>query len=297
TFRYCVSTFSGGSDHVQFNNSTVRVPCVMLLQWPDLYYHTSMDTIDKVSADTLKRVGWIVTIATLTLANAATETVFLLASQTAKNGIIRIEEATREAIEELFRKMEYPKFKDKPEELAKELAKTVFHFKSKIKHIIWREQEAVKSVKRIEENPKLDAFLSKYCEDIANLGQKEITTLEEAWNFVAKSLNVTFPVKLEETETEAELKKLIPKKLFKGTLEMDALKQLLSEKEYEWYQEILEKDMKFRIKMEEIVNFIDGKRSAYHILRAVSAEYDETNPEYVLKLLRDMEKAKLITFE
>ncbi|MEM3700462.1 MAG: DUF4910 domain-containing protein [Candidatus Bathyarchaeia archaeon] len=297
TFRYCVSTFSGGSDHVQFNNSTVRVPCVMLLQWPDLYYHTSMDTIDKVSADTLKRVGWIVTIATLTLANAATETVFLLASQTAKNGIIRIEEATREAIEELFRKMEYPKFKDKPEELAKELAKTVFHFKSKIKHIIWREQEAVKSVKRIEENPKLDAFLSKYCEDIANLGQKEIATLEEAWNFVAKSLNVTFPVKLEETETEAELKKLIPKKLFKGTLEMDALKQLLSEKEYEWYQEILEKDMKFRIKMEEIVNFIDGKRSAYHILRAVSAEYDETNPEYVLKLLRDMEKAKLITFE
>ncbi|MEW6506053.1 MAG: DUF4910 domain-containing protein, partial [Chloroflexota bacterium] len=53
TFRYRMTTFSGGSDHAEFTNSTVGVPCVMLLQWPDLYYHTSMDTIDKVSEDML----------------------------------------------------------------------------------------------------------------------------------------------------------------------------------------------------------------------------------------------------
>ena len=297
TFRYRTSTFSGGSDHAEFNNSTVGVPCVMLLQWPDLYYHTSMDTIDKVSADTLKRIGWITTVAALTLANATGETAFLLASQTAKKGIIRIEEASREAIEELFKKKEDPKLKDKPEELAKELAKTAFHFKNRIEHIIWREQKAIISVKRLRENPELGALLNRYCEDIANLGQKEIATFEESLNFIARALSVTLPTNLEETETEAELKRLIPRRLFKGTLDTEALKQALSEKEYEWYEEIWDKDPGFGKKMEEIVNFIDGKRSAYNILMAVSAEYDETNPEYVLRFLKDMEKAKLVTFE
>jgi hypothetical protein len=256
-----------------------------------------MDTIDKVSAETLKRIGWITTVAALTLANATIETAFLLAIQTAKKGITRIEEATKEAIEELFRKRENPKLKDKPEELAKEVAKTAFHFKNKIEHVIWREQKAIKSVKRIGENPELDAFLNRYCEDIANLGQKEIVTFEEALNFISKALGITLPTKLEETETEAELKRLIPKKLFKGTFNTEALKEALSEKEYEWYQENWDKDPEFVKKMGEVVNFIDGKRSAYNILMAVSAEYNETNPEHVLRFLRDMEKAKLITFE
>ncbi|MEM3760239.1 MAG: M28 family peptidase, partial [Candidatus Bathyarchaeia archaeon] len=297
TFRYRASTFSGGSDHAEFNNSTVGVPCVMLLQWPDLYYHTSMDTIDKVSADTLKRIGWITTIAALTLANATAETAFLLASQTAKKGVVRIEEAGREAIEELFRKREDPKLKDKPEELTKELTKTACHFKNKIEHIIWREQKAIKSVKRLGENPELDTFLNKYCNDIENLGRKEIAIFEETLNFIAKALSITLPAKLEETETEAELKRLIPRRLFKGTLDTETLKQALSEKEYEWYQEIWEKDPGFGKKMEEIVNFIDGKRSAYNIVMAVSAEYDETNPGHVLRFLKDMEKAKLVIFE
>ncbi|MGC8896432.1 MAG: DUF4910 domain-containing protein [Candidatus Bathyarchaeia archaeon] len=297
TFRYRASAFSGGSDHAEFNNSTVGAPCVMLLQWPDLYYHTSMDTIDKVSVDTLKRIGWITTVAALMLANATMEMAFLLASQTAKKGTMRIEEAAKEALEELFRKKEDPKLKDKPEELAKELAKIAFRFKNKMEHIIWREQKAIKSVKKLGENQELDTFLNKYCNDIANLGQKEILTFEEALNFMAKALGITLPTKLEEAEAEAELKRLIPKRLFKGTLDTEVLKQALNEKEYEWYQEIWEKDPEFGKKMEEIVNFIDGKRSAYNIVMAVSAEYDETNPEHVLRFLKDMEKAKLVTFE
>jgi hypothetical protein len=148
TFRYNTTTFSGGSDHAEFTNSTIGVPCIMLIQWPDLYYHTSMDTIDKVSEDSLKRVGWITTIAALTLANATAETAFQLANLTASKGIIRIEEAAEKGVEELFKKKEDPKLQDKPAELAKKLAKTAFHCKNKIEHAMWREQQAIKSVQR-----------------------------------------------------------------------------------------------------------------------------------------------------
>lgn len=296
TFRYRTSTFSGGSDHAEFNNFTVGVPCVMLLQWPDLYYHTSMDTIDKVSAAGLKRVGWIATVAALTLANATAETAFLLAFQTAKRGIARIEEISREAVEELFEKTKRPKLEKKPDELAKELARTVLYSLSRIEHAVWREQEAVRSTRKLGENAESYAFLEKYCEDIADVGQKETVRLQEALNFVTNTAGITLPAKTEETGAEAELKRLVPRRLFKGTLDTTVLKKTLSEKEYEWYQEIWEKDAEFGKKMEEILNFTDGKRSAYDILKAVSAEYSETNPEQMLKFLRDLEKTELVAF-
>ena len=269
----------------------------MLLQWPDLYYHTSMDTIDKVSEDSLKRIGWITTMAALTLANATAETTFQLANQTASKGIIRIEEAAQKGVEELFRKKEDPKLKDKPADLAKELAKTAFHYKNKIEHVMWREQQAITSVERLGENQELNSLIDKLCEEIANRAQQKTARLEEALSFIAKTLAITIPTKLEETEADAELKRLIPKRLFKGTLNFDLLKKVLGEKEYEWYQEIDEKDRGFHNKVAEFVNFMDGKRNAYDILKAVSAEYSETNPEYALKFLRDLEKANLITFQ
>jgi hypothetical protein len=296
TFRYSSTTFSGGSDHAEFTNSTVSVPCVMLGQWPDLYYHTSMDTIDKVSEDSLKRVGWITTIASLTLANATAETAFQLANQTASKGIIRIEETAQKGVEELFKKKEDPKLKDKPAELAKELAETAFHYKNKIEHAMWREQQAIKSVERLGENPELNTLIRKLCEEIVNQAQQKTATLDEALSFIAKTLAITIPTKLEETEADAELKRLIPKRLFKGTLNFDTLKKVLGEKEYEWYQEIDEKDRNFHNKATEFVNFMDGKRTAHYILKTISAEYTPTNPEHVLKFLHDLEKANLITF-
>jgi aminopeptidase YwaD len=297
TFRYNTTTFSGGSDHAEFTNSTIGVPCIMLGQWPDLFYHTSMDTIDKVSEDSLKRVGWITTIAALTLANSTAETAFQLANQTASKGIIRIEETAQKGVEELFKKKEDPKLKDKPAELAKELAKTAFHYKNKIEHVMWREQQAIKSVERLGENQELNTLIDKLCEEIASRARQKTARLEEALSFIAKTLTITIPTKLEETEADAELKRLTPKRQFKGTLNFDTLKKVLGEKEFEWYQEIDEKDRSFHNKVAEFVNFMDGKRNAYDILKAVSAEYSETNPEYALKFLRDLEKANLITFQ
>jgi hypothetical protein len=293
TFRYATGAFSGGSDHAEFTDSTIGVPCVMLLQWPDLFYHTSMDTIDKVSEDSLRRVGWIVANATLTLANATFETAFQLASDTASKGMIRIEEAKREAVEELFKKRQEPKLKDKPEELVRELERTASHYKSRIEHFAWREQEAVKSVRRLGESPELNASLSEHCRNIADLANQEIARLQETLSFIAKTSSLTLPSQAEHPEPDKELG-IVPKRLFKGTLDSSVLKKVLSEKELEWYEEVRETDGDFDKKSAEILNFMNGKRSVYEIVKAVSAEYSETNPEHVLKFLRDLEKAKLV---
>ena len=47
--------FSGGSDHMVLADFGIATP--MIIHWPDRYYHTSKDTLDKVSKEELKRVG------------------------------------------------------------------------------------------------------------------------------------------------------------------------------------------------------------------------------------------------
>jgi hypothetical protein len=296
TFRYATTAFSGGSDHAEFTDSTIGVPCIMLLQWPDLYYHTSLDTIDKVSEDSLKRVGWIASVAVLTLANADAEEALLLASQTASRGMSRIEDAARQAVHELVQKKRDAKFEDKPDELAAELATTKQRHVAKIEHVIRREQQAIRSVLRLGESPELNAFVNAYCEDIEDLGKQEIARVRDVLTFVVDAANLKLPAESKDGQQD-ELKKMIPRRQFKGTLGFDLVRKGLGEEEFEWYRQVEEEDKEFGKKMVEILNFMDGKRSMLEILNAVSAEYSETKPENALKLVRDLEKLKLVALE
>ena len=57
SFRYTTHGFSGGSDHYIFSDPTVGVPMPMIIQWPDKFYHSTADTLEKVSPATLNRSG------------------------------------------------------------------------------------------------------------------------------------------------------------------------------------------------------------------------------------------------
>jgi aminopeptidase YwaD len=46
--RISAQPFAGGSDHMVLSDPDAGVPCPSLCQWPDKFYHTDMDTPDKV---------------------------------------------------------------------------------------------------------------------------------------------------------------------------------------------------------------------------------------------------------
>jgi len=288
TFRYRVSAFSGGSDHAEFNDSTLSVPCVMLLQWPDLYYHSSMDTIDKVSGESLKRVGWITTVAALTLADATVEDALFMANLARWGGMARLREVSKEAVTTLYTNRDFS---------SEKLAKIVFNFKNKMEHTVQREKSAVESVERLESTPELEGFVAKHLEDLEQCSQLETQRFEEASVRVAGTVCVTLPLEQKEAEAARKARELTPKRLFKGTLDEDSFKKALGDQEYEWYENIRKKDEGFRKKMYELFNFMDGTRTVYDIVKAVSAEYGETNLEDVLKVVHDLEKTKLISFQ
>ncbi|MFW9851650.1 MAG: DUF4910 domain-containing protein [Candidatus Thorarchaeota archaeon] len=66
-WNYRINPFSGGSDHILFNDDPVKIPSIMFGH-PDTFHHTNLDTIEKVDPTTMKRVGVTTTMATITAA-------------------------------------------------------------------------------------------------------------------------------------------------------------------------------------------------------------------------------------
>jgi len=298
TFRHRVNAHTGGSDHHEFVDSTIGVPCVMLLQWPDLYYHTNQDTQDKVSAQTLKRIGWVATIATITLANADTEEAYSIAIQTYTKGITRLQTALKEAIQTLLETKNNPKNKTKPKKLAQTLAKTAQQYRNKLEHIARRETQAIKSTKKLASSPELNSFIAQLTENITAQAKYALTQIQQTLALIQKTTDIKIPRKTRLAPAEKQAIKIIPKRQFKGTLNWEILsRKTLSPKDYEWHTEISLKDKQFNQKLAEVINLADGKQNLHQIINAVSAEYTPTNSKHILKILRHLEKQNLITLK
>jgi hypothetical protein len=68
--RHQETRFSAGSDHYILSDPTVGIPTPMLSQWPDKFYHTSADTPDKISPESLARSGVLASLYAFWLASA-----------------------------------------------------------------------------------------------------------------------------------------------------------------------------------------------------------------------------------
>ena len=52
-----ITPYSSGSDHDDYDSSTIAVPSLYLRDWPDIYIHTDHDGLDQIDATKLRRVA------------------------------------------------------------------------------------------------------------------------------------------------------------------------------------------------------------------------------------------------
>ena len=277
-YRFARTPFSDGSDHAEFNESTVGVPCVALTQWPDKFYHTSMDTLEKVSEDSLTRVGLAVASSVLLMADADGETVRRLSCLTATEGMKRISDAVGLAAKDMSA--------SKQGRVPGTPPPSFFH-ENRLKHIVDREVAAVRSVSRLEEAGDGDDFIERQAVAVRAHGDREEARLKA---FVADS------VERDRSKPSTEMSEVIPKRLFKGTLDSDMMKEKLGREGYAWYRDMDEKDPAFSGKMFEIVSLMDGDRSLRDIAEFVSAEYGYTDYGVIVKFADDLERLRLISY-
>jgi hypothetical protein len=100
--RYATTDFAGGSDHYIFSDPTVGVPMPMLIQWPDKFYHTSADTLDKVDAQSLARVSSIAASYAFFIANAGQSEVTWLSHEMLTQFRNRLSSLTQDYISSLM---------------------------------------------------------------------------------------------------------------------------------------------------------------------------------------------------
>ena len=103
-FKWAVTPYSGGSDHYILSDPTVGIPTPMIIHWPDLFYHTSQDTVDKVSPEELKRVVMMTSTYAYFLANAGYEEGLWLANLVVAEAKKRLLETVQEGLSSIMAK-------------------------------------------------------------------------------------------------------------------------------------------------------------------------------------------------
>lgn len=290
TFRFRGTPFSVGSDHAEFVEPSTGVPCIGMTQWPDMFYHTSMDTIDKVSETSLRRVGWIAAVTILRLADADEDAAFALASLCGSRGLARIAQAGEKASAEMFAaKAAGTKGR------ASRLADMVRFHSDRIDHVTAREQQVVRSVGDLCDCGRLDDFIEAQVGILADAGRMEQDKFDRTIAAIREDLGASI-ARPTPSQSEKESSRLVPRRLFKGTLDWTLLGDFLGEEGYKAYKKIEEKDPKFMSKTAEILFLTDGKRSVADIVKVAAAEFGPTDHSHVLKYLRDLERMKLVSF-
>lgn len=261
-FYFLIERYSGGSDHDVFVDGSVRIPAVLMIVWPDQWYHSSGDTPDKSDATQFKRVVTISAAAAAFLASAGpAEADRMMAEISARQGG-RLGDDRARAERTLLAAD------------AKSVHAAAKEARTLVNQGFLREKEALTSVRLAG----LDAVRAAHLKGIDDLYASR-----------CRSLNVRAE-KSAPTKDEIRLAELVPVRTQKmgGMMSMWTLREELQKLKYQPPMAIMMAEMELR-------NFIDGKRSILDIRDAASAEFEPLDLLDVEKWVGVQEKLGLVT--
>lgn len=282
-FYYSIEIHFGASDHEVFNDWGVQVPGVMMIAWPDQWYHTSGDRVDKSDPTQMKRVAIIGAAAAYTVASADDDMAIKIAGETTSNGTRRIGHKFVLGLESLN------KATDKTFTEAYKMAQVY------VETATANEKETLETILELAENKKVVGnYVAKMQKTIDTVGKTHIAALKAHMEAVAKKLQLK-PVKVQLTDLEKKAEKIIPKPTAK--VKMNG---------YGEYRKFIQKVPKtkrdkYPYKRMEIAStselqcLINGKRTVLDIKNMLDAQYSRKSKlQSILNYLEILKLAGLI---
>ncbi|HTW66898.1 MAG TPA: M28 family peptidase [Bryobacteraceae bacterium] len=92
-----VTPYSTGSDHDDYDSSTIAIPSLYLRDWPDIYIHTDHDSLDQIDATKLRRVALLGAASGYVFANIDTPQLMSLEALLTARSESRLAEAFEDA--------------------------------------------------------------------------------------------------------------------------------------------------------------------------------------------------------
>lgn len=290
-FHYEVKKYDWRSDHTIFVNPTFNVPCPMLNHWPDAFYHSNLDTLDKIDTTQLQRVGYAVIMTLLTQAYAESDDAMFLATQVHANAHTRITQTTQRYVHEAIQTIAQS-------ERGALLARTLRKAMESVRQITRRESVALQSVKVLSpHDSELHNFIDLMLEDLAQERQEEVRKLRQVEDLLSRSIGYAPLKRLVLRKKERTAKTLCPRRKFQGPLNFSELIRHTKPEDTDWLR-IQQKVQPFFVEvLLELTNFMDGHRNLYEIQTALEAEFGEIADidtiDRFTKILKDLDLIKI----
>lgn len=286
SFRHAVEEFSSGSDHYIYSDPTVGIGCPMMIQWPDKFYHTSADTIDKVSPDSLAKVATIAATYVYFLANAGDLEAPWIASQVIsreKQGIIKL-------VQETLDKCATPKMD--PHEVDKHRD----WLRDKLEYDVEVAAEAMRSIKRIA--PNSDDVIGPFISELMTYADEEYDHAVKMLEALAEKQGITeLPDYEPEEVEEPDGADRVPEKLYRGPVASRPWLFKLGREDRDAVRALNKKHgVSYGGPMTLALYWADGSRSIGEISRLVELESGSTNLAYMVEYFGFMEKMGLVKF-
>ncbi len=198
-FYYAIDDHTGSSDHEVFNDWGVQVPGIMMITWPDLYYHTSQDIADKCDPTQLKRVCFIGASAAYTIASADEAMAYKIAGEVTGNASARIGNQTERAIDELAR-------------AGKEDFETIYkRTKGFIEAAIINEKATIATTRELAPaSQTFSSYVSSLASSIESTGKASLSAFDNYALTRTKSLGLA-GINFNPTDLELNAKNIVPK--------------------------------------------------------------------------------------
>lgn len=284
-FYYSIDDHTGGSDHEVFNDWGVQVPGIMMLTWPDPYYHTSQDNADKCDPTQLKRVCVIGAAAAYSVAWADEAMASKIASEVTGNALGRLGKQVTRGTDELD--------KVRKEEFEDTYKKT----KGYIEATLINEKATLASTSELVSNSAtFNNYIARQTAAIDAAGKAALVSFDNYADSKARSFGFT-GILYKPTELELKAKSIIPKTT-----------SLVSEGSYMGYAERLGKlDPKLKEKYPlkgrgmdtmELGRLCNGKNSALDIKKMLDTQMKqgENDLQSVINYIYILKEAVLVTF-
>ena len=282
-FYYSIETHYGASDHEVFNDWAVGVPGIMMITWPDPWYHTSGDRVDKTDPTQMKRIVIIGAAGAYTVASADDDMAVKIAAEVTSNGTRRLGHQLMVGLELLNKAT------------AETLAGAYKRAWIQVSTAVASEKDTLETVLELAESkPGVASHIKKMQESTDDAGAAQLAALRTHMETVARRLGVK-PVRVQWTELEKKADKMVPKPTTK-----------VKEKGYRGYSEFItnipkeERDKypysrRDVASTSELQSLINGKRSILEIKNMLDAQYErESKLESVINYIQILKLAGLV---
>lgn len=281
-FYYSIETHYGASDHEVFNDWGVQVPGIMMIAWPDQWYHTSGDHVDKADPTQLKRIAVIGAASAYTIATADDAMALKIAGEITSNVTSRLAHQTVRGLEELN--------KASKENLAEayKLARVY------IETATINEKSTLETVLQLAaDKKKVGDYVASTKKSVEQIAKTELEVLDRHMRVTAEALK-TEPVKIEFSALEKKASKMYPKPTEK-----------VKANGYGGYREFLPRTQPTRgqgefrrLDRSELQLLINGKNSILDIKNMLDAQSErKAELQDVMNYVETLKTAGLVVME